>query len=109
MSRSSFSSSPASGNWRTTVSAFSSLSTILNCTVAWARFFATRRACPSGSPRRGGAIAGVVMISSAIGLPAVVDLDADQVGQLIIGDLQHLDADPVALVDDDQVGDAVDA
>src|SRR5207253_11284149 len=60
------SASPASGYWRTTVSAFSSESTSLNSTRAWARLRARRRACPSGSPRRGGAIAGVSKICSAM-------------------------------------------
>jgi len=54
----SLSSSPASGNCRTTCSGLSSLSTSLTSSVAPARFLTMRRASPMGSPRMGGAIAG---------------------------------------------------
>src|SRR5205807_2876071 len=32
---------------------------------------------------------------------AVVDLDADELGQLVLGELQHLHPQPAALVDDE--------
>src|SRR5437868_1680661 len=41
-------------------------------------------------------------------LPAVVDLDADELGQLVLVELQHLDAQPAALVDDHEIRDSID-
>src|SRR5581483_759073 len=102
------SSSPAWGNWRTTVSAFSSESTSLNSSVACACRRAARLACPSGSPSREGTIAAIWSLS-AMSLSAVVDLDADQLRKLVVRELEHLHPEPAALVHDDQVGDPIDA
>src|SRR5438270_976099 len=110
IARRSSSSSPAAGNWRTTWSCLSSLSTSLMVRVAPARFLATRRASPMGIPTSGGAIAGSVstVCSAMPKLPSVLDLDADQLRQLVVAELEHLDAQPPSLVDDGQIGDPVD-
>src|SRR3954470_19295855 len=87
-------SSPASGNWRTTVSAFSSESTSLKSSLAPARLRAARRACPSGSPRREGTMVGASKVSAKASLPAIVDFDADELRQLVLGELEHLHPQP---------------
>src|SRR6267143_1166466 len=40
-------------------------------------------------------------------LPAVLDFDADQLRQLVLAQLHHLDPQPAALVDDDQIRDPI--
>src|SRR5438094_1106260 len=99
--------SPGSGNWRTTWSCFSSLSTSLTVSFAPARFLAMRRASPMGRPKSGGAMEGNRSASAM--LPPVQDLDADQLRKLVVGELEHLHPQPPSLVDDGEVGDAVDA